>query len=90
MKFAEPVVQQESKTTPDKKAVDKVTAKVEAVKITEAQTFLKAGSYKVVQSDAQVQLKENLSLPSGFREFYKEATVNGADVIISDIELSAD
>ena len=48
VKFAEPVVQQESKSTPDKKAVDKVTAKIEAVKITEAQTFLKPGSYKVI------------------------------------------
>ena len=48
VKFAEPVVQQDSKTTPDKKAVEKVTAKVEAAKITEAQTFLKPGSYKVL------------------------------------------
>jgi len=37
-----------------------------------------------------VQFKESLSLPSGFREYYKEAAVNGTEVIISDIEISSD
>jgi len=47
VKFAEPVVQQETKTTPTKEE-KKPATKAEPAKTTEAATFLKAGSYKVI------------------------------------------
>lgn len=50
VKFAEPVVQQETKTSPSKD--EKKPTKAEPAKMAEAQTFLKSGSYKVIQSDA--------------------------------------
>jgi hypothetical protein len=45
----------------------------------------KQGEFDVLQS--QVQYKENLTLPSGFWEYYREAIVNGKDVVVCDVAL---